>query len=265
MRKTTGFLSAAMMSLLLCSAFTSCQKGEMETGTMKLSLASQNGFGTRAVNEDNYKDVSKYVVTVANSEGTTVAGPYGGTNPAAPNTLELPYGNYTVTAKLGNEHAASRDEFLSMDEKQIYIGSGETKSVNLVCAPTCGKCVVNFSEDMATYYEDYSVEYSGTTALGTSNVVWAKEDVEPWYLAVGEEGETVKATIRLTVKEQYVTTGNPTGTVEKSYLLQRNKSWTMNIKPNYTQLKGDLGITITIDEQTNDHEEEIIIPSEWIK
>ena len=78
------------------------------------------------------------------------------------------------------------------------------------------------------------------------------------------------ATIYLTPKEEYEVKDNTagvtsTGTVVRTYKLYPNKSWTLNITPNYHQTSGELGIEITIDESTNDKEQDIVIPTEWIK
>ena len=78
-------------------------------------------------------------------------------------------------------------------------------------------------------------------------------------------GETVTATIHLTAKKEYEPAGDAKeGTVVKTYKLSRNKSWTLSVAPNYSSSFGQLGIKITIDETTVDHEIPIEIPTEWI-
>lgn len=255
--------STLLAALTVGLSLASCSQDKESTigtgnGTLSLSLRSNRGF-TRALSEADYTQTQDYTVNIADMDGKTVAGPYKGSE--LPNSIVLPCGSYTISAFYGKEHNASRDEFLSKGEETIYLGSGEEKGVNLTCSPTCGKCVVKFDSEMATYYEDYYVEYT-TQALGSSPVKWAKEDSEPWYLLVNKEGEDVTATIHLTPKEAYKTDGE--GTVTKTYNLKPNKGWTLNIAPNYTSSTGTLGITITIDESTDDHEENVVIPAEWI-
>lgn len=258
-----GSLCLALMAgFALTSCSQSQENGETGVSTLSLRLNAPSGdFATRALNETDYRTLANYTVNISSVEdGKVVAGPYKGNE--LPNSIVLPYGSYTVSAACGKEVAASRDEFLSKGEETVYLGSGEEKSVTVNCAPTCGKCVVKFDTEMATYFDDYKVEYS-TEALGSNVVTWAKNDVDPWYLLVNKNGETVKATIRLTAKETYKVDGE--GVIEKTYELKPNKSWTLNIKPNHIETTGTLGITITIDESTNNHDVDVIIPADWIK
>ena len=72
------------------------------------------------------------------------------------------------------------------------------------------------------------------------------------------EGEMVKATIHLTRKDD-----GTSSQVVKSYSgMKPNQSWTMNIAPHDDN--GSLGITITIDESTEDVIHDIEVPSDWI-
>jgi len=80
---------------------------------------------------------------------------------------------------------------------------------------------------------------------------------------VDEDGEEVEATIVLTPKEGYQT--GSTAKLTQKYRLKPNQAWTLGIAPNYsaTETEGSVSISITIDDQTNDVDVPIIIPSEW--
>ncbi|MCF0183808.1 MAG: DUF4493 domain-containing protein [Bacteroidaceae bacterium] len=262
-KKTILALSVAAVM----GACTSNSSEETLMGTVSLSLATTEGesFQTRALDENSYRDVSKYTVDIL--QGSTVVKTYKGD--ALPKNEPLPFGTYTVHAYYGTQAAASRDNFLSEGTATLNLASGERKTVNVTCAPTCGKAMVNFAADMAIYFNSYYVEYK-TKALGNGVAKWSETDTEPWYLLVDPAGETVTATIYLTPKEEYeiVKEGeeatSTTTTVVRTYVLNPNKAWTLNIAPNYHQTSGQLSIEITIDESTNDKEQEIIIPAEWI-
>ena len=123
---------------------------------------------------------------------------------------------------------------------------------------------------LATYYEDYSVSFSGTSALGSNKFSWTKTDTEPWYIKLNEAGETVNYTISLTAKPDYMHKGKDgssqaTGVATGSFKLYRNKAHKLSIKPNYTPTtEGGMSLTITIDESTNDHEITWDVPVTWI-
>ena len=133
--------------------------------------------------------------------------------------------------------------------------TGSTATIN--CKPTCGKFVVNFDATMATYFSDYFVTYK-TEALGSSSVVWGKADVDPWYLKLNENGETVKAVISVTRKSDSKST-----TVEKELAMTPNQAWTLNVSATYTEQQGSLGLTIVIDDGVTTQEIPVEIPSEW--
>lgn len=270
MKTITTIKGAMLMTMFVGTAMVSCtaesESPATGTGTMALTLETQSEFAsTRAVTESDYKNLANYTVQVTDRDGN-VREEFMGNE--IPGMIELPIGSYTVTATCGEEKVASRNTFLSTGSSPVNIGSDSEEKVTVTCAPTCGKAAVKFDETMADYYTDYYVEYT-TPALGQGKVVWAKADQEPWYLAVSEQGDDVVATIHLAPKPEYLTdeqktSGYAEGVITKQYNLKRNKAWTMNIKPNYSTSIGQLGISITVDESTNDTEVPITVPSEWI-
>ena len=82
------------------------------------------------------------------------------------------------------------------------------------------------------------------------------------YIKVAQNGETVKATIQLTPKAEYVLK-NTTTSIERTYALKPNEMWTLEIAPSYSSSKGQLGISIKLDTSTNDRPIDIVVPSEW--
>ena len=258
--RTVQFL-LAVLTLSSCSSEDNEFIVPEETGAISLNVSTGANFkvlGSRVLNEEDYKNVNNYKVVISDNNGPVKE--YASVT-EVPASIELKNGSYTVTASYGKEYAKSRDEFYSVGSEVVTV-QGEPKQVSLVCQPTCGKVKVNFHQDMATYFDDYNVEYT-TEALGTADhALWAKNDVDPWYLLINPKGEEVKATITLTPKSQYATSA---AKVVKTHVLKPNFGWTLNVSPRYSSSDGTLGITITIDETTNDIEQEIIVPSEWIK
>ena len=240
---------------------TSCSsENEVSTnaneGTIHLAVTSDAKFktNTRAVNESNYANVNNYTVQILNSSNK-VEKEFAYSD--APEKINLNNGSYTLKAFYGEDSNASRNSFY-VEGTTTFAVEGNDKSISVDCAPIHGKAAVNFAKEMATYFSDYSVVYEteSLTAIG-STVAWSKADTEPWYLKVNKKGEIVKATIHVTRKSD-----SKSSTVVKTYTLSPNKSWTLNIAPQDDN--GNLGITITIDESTNDHEIDIVVPSEWL-
>lgn len=266
MRNLRVLLSGMAYLVSGCLLITSCQVEDLASfskgkGTVTLDLSATAGFNTetKAVNEDDYRNLNNYTVQILKVGESDPVKSYK--YEEIPSSIELNNGAYTVKAFCGTETgAASRTGFYVEGSNSFNLYGETDKSVSLTCTPTYGKVKVEFNE-MDTYFSDYYVVYS-TSALGSSTTAkWAKADTEPWYLKLNKEGETVTATIYLTPKSQYQTKA---ATVVRTYELAPNKAWTLQVSPNYNDVTGKLGIAITIDEKTNDQSIDIVIPSEWI-
>ncbi len=250
--------------------FTVVEKGQKANLVLDLKADASFGEKTRALTEADYLVTDNYTVEIYNvdkqkSEWTGLAKDFSS------KLLETQV-NYKLVASYGAEHAYSRDQFLMYGETSFsFTTDGEEKNVSVECTPTCGKLVVAFDESMATYYDNYSVTYSGTSAMGNNTITWAKADTEPWYVALESAGESISYTINLTAKDAYAhvntdgtktTTAVVTGTIAK---LERNKAHKLSIKPNYTTATdGTLTLSIVIDETTNDKNVDIEVPVSWI-
>lgn len=244
-----------------CLAATSCSSenetfAEGSKNTVHFAVIANAGFSanTRAVNESSYADATNYTVQILNSTGKVLLEyPYN----EVPANLELNNGSYTLKAFHGEDTHASRNSFYVEGSNSFKV-EGKEQSVIVNCYPVCGKVTVRFAENMSSFFSDYSIVYE-TEALNTngSTATWSRTDTEPWYLKVKQAGESVKATICVTRLSD-----NKSSSTERIYNLLPNKSWTLNIAPE--DKNGSLGLSIEIEESTNDHQVDIVVPSDWI-
>ena len=270
--KRVKSLFKSMVSLLLGGfLMTSCQSEDFSgpiqaegKGMITLDLNAMSGFDaeTKAVNETPYTVKNNYTVEIEKSNGELVDSKLF-SSWTFPYTLDL--GSYTVRAYYGKNYkgvVATQDGFYVEGEGSFTLDVSESnevtsKSVSLTCVPTHAKVQATFSNDMSTYYSEYYVTYKvGNTETAKVN------NTDPWFLLVNKNGETVTATIHLTTKEGYVT--NKDFVLTKTKNLKPNQSWTLNMSPTYEQKTGSLGISITIDETTEDHEIVVVVPSDWV-
>lgn len=271
MKKTTWMLGAVA---ILGLTFASCSQDPAEgpevngkKGMLMLNLNGKTNFvKTRALNEADYNNVDNYTVVVTDKDGREQLN-CKGSEVASRMPLTMSIGSYTVKAFYGEEKAASRDIFYVEGIKTGTIKADQKENIEVVCTPTCGRIVVNFNDEMATYFSDYNVSFTGTEALGSESISWLKDDVEPWYVKLNEGEETISFTITTTTKEEYVNSGNKEQVATKTgtFRLSRNKGYKMNINPSYTPSEtGSVDIVITIDESTNDKPVDIEVPVDWI-
>lgn len=248
-------LALTVINLLFLSSCSSENdvNEKADSGFVMLDVSANSTF-SRSVNESDYENVSNYNVRILNSDGIEE---FSFIYSEKPEEIKLSNGGYTLEAYMGEEKDASRDGFYVYGKKTFNI-QGDAVSVSVDCKPTCAKAVVNFDSEMDTYFSDYYVSYE-TEALvkNSTTAIWAKGDTEPYYLKVNENGETIKAVIHFVRKED-----GKSAEVEKTYNIAPCKSWTLSIAPQNNQ--GNLGISITVNEATDDEEIDITVPSEWI-
>ena len=261
-----GAAFALGMMLVSCSQISDFEELPVkeEQGLLSLKLNADAGFvSTRAVVESSYNNVDNYTVVVTDKDGVEKMR-CKGSEVASKMPLTLSLGSYSVQAFYGTEHAYSRDAFYVYGETYGTITANKTETADVVCTPTCGRIAVNFDSSMSDYYSDYKVTFSGTEAMGSESIDWLKGDSEPWYVKLNENGETVSFAITTTAKDEYVNNEQQGDVKKGSFKLNRNKAYKMNISANYTPTNlGDIKITITIDERTNDKPVDIEVPIEW--
>lgn len=272
MKKTLWMLGAAFsMGIVL----TSCNQesdfenpSESRQGQLVLTLDSKTDFilDTRAVQEASYANVDNYTVIVTDKDGNEKLN-CKGSEVASKMPLTLTIGSFSVKAFYGTESAASRDAFYVYGEANGTIKAEQKEGVSVTCTPTCGRISVDFDASMATYFADYNVAFSGTEALAGSSIAWLKDDTEPWYVKLNKDGENVSFVITVVTKSDYINGDNKDQVTTKSgtFKLSRNKAYKMKISPVYNPTgTGDLSITVTVDDSTNDKEVDIEVPVTWV-
>ena len=262
-----------VLGMLFGMTFVSCSQGpdyepttQNGQGRLILTLSANADFlKTRAVTEESYKNTSEYNVLLLDESGN-VKLECKGSELSTNTPMTLNNGTYILKAYYGKEEKYSRNDFYVYGEKTLHIVAEDEISETLTCTPTCGKISVNFDKDMAEYFTDYTVSFSGTKAMGTESIQWLKADTEPWYVKLEPNGETITYTIQATAKDEYVSEdGKSTLVTTSTFSLARNKAFKLNVKPVYTPTgSGVLDIDITIDETTNDKEINVEVPSTWL-
>lgn len=229
-----------------------------EKADVQIELSASTDFEptTKAVNENDYQTLDNYSIEIWQNETIKKSFTYKD----RPSSIELTNGTYTLKAFYGTKADYSRTGFY-VEGATVFNVEGNNQTVSCKCEPVVAKLKVNFTTEMATYFSDYKVIYTTQSITGTA-VTWAKNDTDPWYIKLAQNGETVKATIQLTPKTEYVSKGTTTS-IERTYVLKPNEMWTLEIAPSYTTTKGQLGISINIDSSTNDKPIDIVIPAEW--
>ena len=284
MKKTTlGMMMAA--TLLATSCLSEQQNLEpkaegSQKGKIVLDLTADASFSEQtrvALNEADYRNTANYTVQVISAKTSQTVLQCLGSELNTNLPKEVDAGSYTIKAFYGSEPTSgvSQETFLVIGESNLNLKAKEEKPVTVNCVPTCGKVSVSFDPDMETYYSNYSVDFSGPTALNGQRFTWEKSETAPYYVTLAQNGENVAYAISLTVKDDYAhldDNGNKLEPkvmlVSNSFNLQRNKAVKLTVKPNYTpatpETEGQLSITITIDESTNDKEVTFEVPIDWI-
>ncbi|WP_300762387.1 DUF4493 domain-containing protein [uncultured Bacteroides sp.] len=256
-------IERSVAKILLCffSGVTlfSCSSEENElqlpegTGYVSLDLNTNTGFQSRAVVESDYQNKSNYTVQIL-KDGKVLDGMQWDYDDMPKDMIELSNGAYELKAFYGDANFTASRSKMYVEGKSTFNINSDQVTASVTCKPVCGKVTVNFDSEMAKYFNDYSITFK-TKALGDMNISWAKDDTEPIYMKV-ENNEQISATYSL------VDTEGKSTTIDKTYSLSPQKHLIIKVVP--TVSSGDLGITIVVDESTNDQNVDIVIPSDWI-
>ena len=260
MRKK-NFTSMGMACLLGCCLMLGSCSSEVDNldipkgkGFVKIDLAPEVGFHTKAVDESEYKDVNNYTVQVFKSgqeENLIINDLYKNLE----EKYSLNVGNYVLKAFTGEDKPVSSDVLYFSGEAAFEVKEGKEVTAPVICKPSSARINVVFDPKMDEYFSDYSLKIE-TEAQKPSSFVWAKATVGPMYFKVGNQ-EKVQVTVSLTKKENV----KAEGTV-KTYTLSPADALKLTLKPVVNN--GNLGISITIEETTVDHPVDIVIPGDWV-
>lgn len=263
--KYLNFLRTYVCLLLGFAALTACTSEEDDAlipegkGYVKLSLNADTGFKTKAVNESEYTKLDNYTVQIL-KDGKVVEGMEWNYADMPTELIELTNGAYELKAFYGEEYnVPSTRDGLYMEGIKTFNVNGDQQSLTVECKPVQAKIQVNFDSKMANYFSDYYVTFE-TEALGNENkALWGKYDTSPLYLKVNANGEGVVATFTLNK-----ITGGQATVDPKTYTLKPLDFQTINIAPVVESNTGNVGISITINKDTNDETVNIEIPTEWL-
>lgn len=261
--KYLKFLRTYVCLLLGFAAFTACTSEADEVlkdgkGYVSLSLSIEDRFQTKAVDENDYQDETKYTVQIL-QEDKPVAG-CEWAYPEIPESIELENGSYALRAFYGTADAVSK-ETPYVEGVQDFVVNNDLQKITVSCELKSAKVMVAFDPSMEEYFSDYSVVFKTKAMASGASSVWAKaEGGETRYFIV-ETNEKVDAVMKLTDKSS-----GKSSETKMNVTLSPGSNKKYTLKPKVDEETGEtgLGIEITIDDSTNDHKVDITIPSDWI-
>ena len=258
--KTYATMFCAMLAMgaltVSCSSEDEAVQGATEgEGLISFDVKTETGFQSRAVDEADYQNLNNYTVQLL--KDGEVQNEWK--KSLLPVTTKVDAGTYYLKAFYGEDKAASTTSMYVEgvgEEVVVEANQEEPAKLSVVCKPVCAKVKVEFdAEAMQAYLSAYHV-VGGTPALGSEKFKWGKDASDPVYLKVNAN-ESVKYTITAKYKETSIDDAVVNGT----YTLSPSDGLTLKIAP---EGDGGLGFKITINTDTNDHEQDIEVPSDWV-
>ena len=252
MKNVKMLLRNILYASIACILIVSCAKEDVSVengqGSVSLDMSVETKFQTKAVDVADYANLDNYTIQILKEGREVLSYNYA----SVPESIDLSNGNYVLKAFYGEDKPASTTT-MYVEGQTVFNVNSDQQPIAVSCKPVCGRIKVEFDEAMASYFSDYSVTL-GTEALGETFFSWRKEATDPVYLKV-KESESVSATINL------VKTNGTTSSVPKTYTLSPLQSLTIKVKP--VAQTGNIGISIEIDDETNDIPVDIEIPADW--
>lgn len=254
-KKVAKMLLCLLSGVLLysCSSYETELQFSEGSGYVSFNLNTNTGFQSRAVNESDYQNLSNYTVQIL-KDGVVLDGMQWDYDDIPDEMIKLSNGAYQLKAFYGDPTLTASRNKMYVEGKSTFNINNDHVTASVTCKPVCGKVTVEFDSKMAEYFSDYSINFN-TKALDEASVSWAKDDTDPFYMKV-EDNEQISAKYLLVDKKGKSTT------INKTYSLSPQKHLIIKVVP--TVSNGQLGITINVDESTNDQNVDIVIPSDWI-
>lgn len=261
-----------------------CNKTEIENGggmgTLKFSLnpsvddsynekgegmlggSSSQRAATKAV--DNEAILNSMLVTISNNDGVGEAKQWSYSE--MPSVLELTEGSYTITAvSSGDNKVAAWDQPVYGGSKEFSIVTGSTSTVELVCSITNVKVSINCTETFKSEFSRYTITVTSAAATAEDGfLTWTENDVDNWrdgYFSAADLTVTVQGYRWSDATEQQ----DPVQAVLNIENVQPKDHITVNVdakatgEANLGESSGDGASFITIDDGTNDRDEDIWI------
>lgn len=224
-----------------------------EEGLVKLSLKAATGYGSKskAVDESSYNNLADYQIEILNGDAVLKTFKYS----EMPEFIGMPVGSYTLKAYKGESVAASIISMYVEGRSSFIVTSKDTVSALVTCNPACAKIIMDYAETMDAYFSNYSVSFQTSFTEIPFFLGKANKDL-PVYLKV-KNRETLNVKVLMIKKSD-----GTSATLEKTYTVSPAESLTIHIVPKI--YSGNLGLSITVNEETNDHPIDIVIPSEWV-
>lgn len=260
-RLLMGLLIAGWWSASCSSDHDDIPSEASGKGGVRIGLSTDTGFSSRAVDESYYADKNNYTVQIL-KDGKVVEGCEYKYSELPDDLIELSNGSYVLKAFCGAEKVFSKMEMYVVGETPFTINSGQVIDKVVECALACARISVAFDPLMKDYFSLYSVMVQTNTMKkgDGGQVAFSEAETDPYYFKVGEN-ETVTASFLFQDKN-----GNPVTIKDnpKTYTLSPKQALKIKVAPKVMSTTGDLGITININEETNDKEVDILIPAEWM-
>lgn len=248
--KTIVCALLGLFSLNSCSSDVEEETNAAGMGVVSLMVEADAGFQTRAVNESDYGNLDNYTVQILQNGGVVEEWKYA----ELPEKVELKNGRYVLKAFYGEDLPASSKSMYVEGSTEFNVnGDNTTQTVN--CKPVCARLRIEYDAAMKNYFSSNTATVSGTEAMGEAT--YSLEENNPLYIKVKEEGEAVKVAIMLVQKENAQTI-----TITRDYSLKPSQAKLIKIAPQ--KKNGDLGISIKVDESTNDRPLDIEVPEDWV-
>ena len=228
MRKMKNYVMMLCAVLAMGAVVASCSSDEEAVqgaaegkGLVKLSLNVGADFQSRAITESDYTNLANYTVQIL-KEGKVVEGCEWTGTTIPQELIELDNGSYTVLAFTGEDYkgkGATTEGMYVEGTAGFSVNSDQAATAEVNCTPQCARVTVNFDPEMATYFQDYYVLFTGTKALNKTQYPWAKENTDPVYMAV-DGTEELTATIKLVDKE-----GKVAEDIVRTHQISAAKAW----------------------------------------
>ncbi len=257
MNKNTKTYMKKILTVMLAAAavLTACNKEPQQNsgaaqGGVQLTVKSSDELNVKSASD---VDIDSFIITFTSVSNPSyqISGVVGEFNEGQDGIVYLDPGQYIVTVTSPEDEDAAWEQPIYGGSKEFTIKSEVITEVEVVCSIQNMKVLVRTTDEFKTEFYDYNIVVTGEYDGEDASLTWTEEEIaaeKAGYFKVSDLTVDIKA-VR-----------GSGGTVTAEMTITGCEAADYHVITIGATNTGSAGVSISIDDSTNERDEEVTVP-----